>query len=454
MKTEPNITNTNAPSNRKSKTITKRFGAYQNGRITQTKLFPLALKTHVGCIIFAVCALFATGSAYADVITDWNAIMEETVASSDPVVQVRSAAITQLSVFEAVNAVVGDYKPYLSSIIAAPGASPEVAAIAAAHRALVALYPERASLLDDLQTRSLAAFPDGRAKDDGIAVGLAAANAILALRANDGFDAVVPYTPGRGAGYWQPTPPDFAPAFRPGFGQVTTFGIKNGAQFRSARPPALTSYSYARDYNEVKKFGDANTTARPKDRTDVARFYGVTEPVPLWNPAARQVSKAQDKTLSENARIFALLNLAMFDAAVSVFETKYFYNLWRPVTAIRAGDTDRNRGTDPDPNWLGLVISPPFPSYPSGHASLGGAVRRVLESVYGPDGHSIVLTHPLLPDVVLRYTSWKHITEDIDDARVFGGVHYRFDQEAGARQGWQVGGYVLRHKLTPVHRRY
>jgi PAP2 superfamily len=234
---------------------------------------------------------------------------------------------------------------------------------------------------------------------------------------------------------------------------VATFAIENGAQFRLGPPPALHSDKYARDYDEVKKVGDVNSTARPQDRTDVARFYAVTEPVPIYNPAARQVSAAQGKTLSQNARIFALLNIAIFDAAIAVFETKYFYNLWRPVTAIRAGDADRNRRTEPDPNWMPLIDTPPFPSYPSGHGGFGAAARRVLEEVFGADGHSITLTNPLLPSVVLHYKSWEQITNDIDEARIYGGVHYRFDQEAAARQGRRVGAYILRHKLRPVRKR-
>jgi PAP2 superfamily len=142
--------------------------------------------------------------------------------------------------------------------------------------------------------------------------------------------------------------------------------------------------------------------------------------------------------------------MAISDAAISVFETKYFYNYWRPVTAIRAGDTDNNRKTDPDPNWLPLIPTPPFPSYPSGHASFGGGARAVLERLFGEDGHSITLVNPAIPDVVLRYTSWEQITDDIDDARIYGGVHYRFDQEAAARQGRRIGLYILAHRLRPV----
>jgi membrane-associated phospholipid phosphatase len=204
----------------------------------------------------------------------------------------------------------------------------------------------------------------------------------------------------------------------------------------------------------VKRVGEVNSAERPKDRTDVARFYAVTDVLPLYNTAARQVSEAQGKTISENARIFALLNMAIFDGAIAVFDTKYFYNLWRPVTAIREGDRDKNRRTDPDPNWLPLIDTPPFPSYPSGHGGIGAAARRVLEEMFGEDGHTITLSNSLLPEVVLHYASWKQIADDVAYARIYGGIHYRFDQEGGASLGSQVGEYILRHKLRPVNGHY
>jgi hypothetical protein len=404
----------------------------------------------VGTGITLAFVLLGSSTAWTDPVIDWNQIMEETVATVDPALRTRSAAITQLAVFDAVNSIIGDYEPYVRRIPAPAGASPEAAAIAAAHRALLALHPDNAVTLGNLRASSLAAIPDGQAKNDGIAIGIAAADAILALRAHDCADKAAPYTLGTKPGEWQPTPPDFVPAYLPGWGQVVTFGIRNGAQFRAEPPPGLNTSKYARCYNEVKELGDVNSTARPPDRTNVARFYGVTEPIPIYNPAARQVSKTQGKTLSQNARIFALLAMAISDAAISVFETKYFYNYWRPVTAIRAGDTDNNRKTDPDPNWLPLIPTPPFPSYPSGHASFGGGARAVLERLFGEDGHSITLVNPAIPDVVLRYTSWEQITDDIDDARIYGGVHYRFDQEAAARQGRRIGLYILAHRLRPV----
>jgi hypothetical protein len=355
-------------------------------------------------------------------------------------------------VFEAVNAIVGDYQPYLGSVTAPPGASPEAAAVAAAHRALASLHPDQATSLDAHRVASLAAIADGPAKDAGIAVGEAAAVAVLAKRTDDGSDDDPPYTPGTAPGRYRPTPPDFSPAFRPGLGQVETFAIKSGAQFRVDPPPSLRSARYTRDYNEVKQVGELHSRNRPPNRAAVARFYAVNDAVQIYFPAARQVSQAQGRTLAENARIFALLGMAVFDAVVACFDSKYFYDFWRPVTAIHLADHDGNGKTDADADWASFVPTPPFPSYPSGNAAFGAAARRVLERTLGADGHAIRLASPLVPDVVLRYTSWKQFTDDGDDARIYGGVHYRFDQQEAARQGRRVGTYVLRHWLRPVRR--
>lgn len=409
------------------------------------------ISRQLGILIVAASALRGVdgGPVHADAVTDWNAVMQATVTPSNPFFQARSAAIVQLAVFEAVNAVVGDYQPYIGTVAAPPGASPDAAAIAAAHRTLVALYPGSAPALDPLRIASLAAIPDGPAKEAGIAAGEAAAAALLALRADDGSAqaAGVPYTPGTDPGDWRPTPPAGAPALLPGWGQVTPFGLQDGSQFRAPPPPALMTGKYAMDFNEVKLVGRADSPFRPQDRTDVARFYAAASPVQVWNQAARQASAAQGETLSGNARLFALLNMAIADGSIAVFDTKYFYSYWRPVTAIQAGDIDGNRLTDPDRAWLPLIVTPPFPSYPSAHATLSGAARAVLERAFGHEGLAITLSHPSVPGVVLSYTTWGQITDDIDDARVYGGIHFRYDQEVGARQGRQVGRYILRRYL-------
>jgi hypothetical protein len=395
-------------------------------------------------------ALIAAGprAARADDVTDWNEIMQATVAAppTNANFQARWAAIVQVAVFEAVNAIVGDYEPYLGVIEAPAWASPEAAAIAAAHRTLVTLRPSNTETLDGLRAASLAVIPDGPEKEAGILIGEEAAAAMLILRAGDGWDATVPYTPGTEPGDWQPAPPALAPAAQPHWGEVIPFGLEEGSQFRLRHPPALRSDEYAIDYNEVMLVGRIDSPLRPQDRTDVARFYAAASPVQVWNPAARQVSAAQGKTLSENARIFALLAMAMCDGSIAAYDTKYHFNFWRPVTAIRAGDQDGNKQTEADPDWLPLIPTPAFPSYASGHATLSGAARAVLERVFGEHGHEITLTNPTL-GIVLQYTAWDEITDDIDDARVFGGIHFRFDQEAGANQGRKVGRYIVRNFL-------
>jgi hypothetical protein len=387
-------------------------------------------------------------------VTDWNAIMEETAraASPNPAAAARAAVIMQVAVFEAVNSIVGDYEPYRRKIDAPPGASPEAAAVLAAHSVLTKLYADKAPQLDIERDKSLATIADGAAKTLGIAIGMAAAEAIIALRAGDGFEIDVPYAPGSKPGQWQPTPPDFTPAFMPGLGEVATFAIGNARQFRADPPPPLHSKRYARDYDEVKRVGEAQSTERSAHRARLAHFYDATDADGIYYPAARQISAARGRTLSQNARLFALLAMAIWDGAVACFETKYHFDLWRPTTAIRAAQTDGNDRTEPDPNWQPLVFTPPFPAYPSGHATFGRAARVILEHEFGLGGHSITLTNAKVPEIVLRYNSFKRITDDIDEGRIYGGAHFRFDQEAGALLGKRVGEHILRHMLRPACR--
>lgn len=404
-------------------------------------------------VLIAAIALFLAGTApaRADAVTDWNEIAETTVleATPDPYLRARSVTIAQVAVFEAVNAIVGGYEPWLGTVTAPPDATPEAAVIAATHHTLVTLYPDQASRLDTLRDQALDAIADGPSKQAGIAAGQAAAAAVLAARENDGSNDDTAYVPGTEPGRYRPTPPDHTPAFRPGLGEVTPFAIPDAARFRVPPPPHLRSRAYARDYDEVQRVGEAHSKERPTDRAEVARFYEAAD-TELYFDAARQVSRAQGRSLAENARGFALLGIAMFDAVVACFESKYYYDYWRPVTAIQLGETDGNRRTEPDAAWASFVFTPPFPSYPAGHASFGGAARYVLEQLYGKDGHAIVLTHPQVPDVVLHYDSWKRILDDVNDARVYGGVHFRFDQEAGSRQGHRIGRHVMRHWLRPL----
>jgi PAP2 superfamily len=398
--------------------------------------------------------LMSSSIARADVVLEWNAIMLNTMGGQipplNPFTQARFAAITHTAVFEAVNAITSEYEPYLGTIAAPRGASAEAAAVAAAHGVLKNYFPSNAVSLDAARETSLAAIPDGQAKNDGIAVGDAAAAAMIANRASDGSvppDFYIP--PSANPGEWQTTPPlcTAAGGALLHWRNVTPFGIQSSYQFRSDPPPTLTSNKYRKAYNEVKEVGELNSPTRPQDRTDVAWFFAVAIPVHLWSQAMSQVSVAQSKSLSENARAFALLMMAISDGLVSSMETKYHYVFWRPYTAIRAGDTDGNRKTDPDVAWTTFIPTPCFPSYPSAHASGSYAGRAIVEKIFGRGSHDITLSHPGIPDVILHYTKFSQITRDIDDARVYGGIHFRFDQEAGARQGRQVGTYVYKNNL-------
>ena len=417
---------------------------------------------------FGVCMLMATlllgpTVAKADAVLDWNLIAVNTAIANgqSPFAQARSAAIVQLAVFEAVNAITGDYQPYLGSIVAPHGASADAAAIQAAYHVLSTYFPASASTLLTARANSLALIPDGQAKSDGIATGDAAALAMIALRANDGSSPAQFKIPGPAVpGEYQATPScpvmngiQVGTLFQ--WQNVTPFGIPSVSDFLLDPPPALDSNQYAKTYNEVKAVGSAsaNSTERPQDRANVVLYYAASTPTQVFNQAARQVVAEEGwHSLSENARAFALINMAISDGAVTTFFNKYRYNFWRPETAIHAGDTDDNRKTDADPNWVPFIPAPCFPSYPSAHGTLSGAGAEVMRRLYGEAGHAITLSNPAVPTIVLHYGSFNQITDDISDARVYGGIHFRTDQDAGARLGRVVGTVVYKNNLRAMHR--
>jgi hypothetical protein len=412
------------------------------------------------CVLIAT--LFGSAVAKADVVLDWNVIAVNTAVANgqNPFAQARSAAIVQLAVFEAVNAITGDYRPYLGSIAAPHGASADAAAIQAAYRVLSTYFPASASTLLSARANSLALIPDGQAKSDGIATGDAAALAMIALRANDGSSPAQFKIPGPAVpGEYQATPScpivnGIAVGTLFQWQNVTPFGIPGVSEFLIDPPPALDSNQYAKTYNEVKAVGSAsaNSTERPPDRANVVLYYAATSPTQVFNQAARQVVAEEGRrSLSENARAFALINMAINDGAVTTFFNKYHYNFWRPETAIHAGDTDGNPKTDGDPNWVPFIPAPCFPSYPSAHGTLSGAGAEVMRRLYGEAGHAITLSNPAVPTIVLHYGSFRQITDDISDARVYGGIHFRTDQDAGARLGRAVGSAIYKNNLRRMH---
>lgn len=398
-------------------------------------------------------------TAAADVVLDWNAIAVNTAVANkqNPFAQARYAAIVQLAVFEAVNSITRKYQPYLGTITAPPDASPDAAAIEAAYQVLSTYFPASQPTLYADWTNSMQSIADGSAKADGIATGDAAAAAMIALRSNDGSSPPQFYPPGPPVpAAWQATPScpvvnGVAVGIAFQWQHVTPFGISSASDFLLDPPPALTSNEYAKAYNEVMTVGSLNSTQRPQDRTNVALFYAASSPTQVFNQAAEQVAMAQGRSLSDNARALALINMAMSDSLVASFLNKYHFNFWRPETAIHAGDSDGNPKTAGDPNWAPFITTPCFPSYPSNHGSASNGAAEVMRRIYGDDGVSITLTNPAVPTIVLQYTSFKQITDDISDARVYGGIHFRTDQVAGGHLGRAVGKTIYRHNLRPVH---
>ena len=399
--------------------------------------------------VIATAALVASAAvAHADTVLDWNAIA---VAASggNPFNQARILATTQLAVFEAVNAIEGGYEPYLGTIVAPTGASVDAAVITAAHGVLLAMAPGSATMVNGARVTSLAAIPDGPAKDGGIATGEAAAAAMLAARFDDGAVPAQFYVPTSSAPYqWQLTPSCSAlGGVLANWRYLKPFGIASAADFRAEPPPALTSVAYAKAYNEVMTVGRKVSDARPQDRTDVALFYAGTSPGYIMNMAARQIAAAQGRSLAENARALALINMAISDSAVASFETKYTYKTWRPETAIHNAHLDGNARTDADGSWEPLITAPCVPAYTSNHASLSSGGAEVLRRLYGEGEHAITIRNPEFPSLVYHYTTFNEILSDIDDARVYGGIHFRFDQDEGGRLGRAVATAVYKGNL-------
>ena len=401
---------------------------------------------HIALLI-AASAILACPIASADAVCDWNIKVGEIVVSAKmgPPPANRAMAIANTAVYEVVNAITKRYPAGALKLDAAPGASVDAAVAAANRTALAKLLPSQQAAIDSAYQAALAKVPDGSAKTSGIAAGEQAAAAVLAMRADDGAAAGETYRPQTAAGVYVPTVIPAAPHWP----QRKPWLMSSASQFRPGPPPALTSALWARDFNEVKSLGGKSNSRRTAEQTQIASFWEATLP-PIYNGIVLSVADVPGREVTQNARLFAAVAQAADDALLAVFDAKYHYSFWRPVTAIRNGDLDGNDGTDRDPAWLPLIATPAHPSYASGHATVSGAARAVLERAFGKDGHVITLTHPsptLPPGYALNYTAWDEITDDVDDARVYGGIHFRFDQEKGAHQGRQVGKYILRNYL-------
>jgi hypothetical protein len=387
-------------------------------------------------------------------VLDWNkellAIVNTPGAQPANIQPTWSFAILHTAVYDAVNAIDRSHEPYAISVRAPRGASETAAADAAAHLALVALYPAQQGALDGEYAAELAQVPDAPAKQAGIRIGETVARGLLAIRTGDGSNvAPLPFVPGANPGNYRPTPPNLAAPVFSTWGSVTPFVLDSGDQFRPAPPPALTSPQYASALNQVQSLGSATSTTRTAEQTVIGKFWA--PPIQnFWNQIAETVASSNHADLPTAARLFATLNLSIADSTIGLYDAKYTYQLWRPVTAIRLADSDGNSQTSADPNWLPLAGNTPAdPSYPGAHSTISAAGAEVLASFYG-DGQRFSVSSPALPGVTRSFTSFGAAAREAGLSRIYAGVHTRLDHQAGQRLGRAVAQFVLDNALQPV----
>jgi PAP2 superfamily len=386
---------------------------------------------------YASTGLLIGTLARADVVMEWNSAALDAIRDghTPPPIASRSLAIVHVSIYDAVNGIARTHEPYLVQSAVAASASREAAASAAAHGALINLFPAAAFSFDTLHAAILAAIPDGPQKIAGIVWGEFVANEILAARANDGSDAIVPPPAGSGPGVWVPTPPAFASYLLPQWGFVAPFAMNSSSQFRPPGSPSLDSEQYAADYKEVKELGAAVGSTRTEEQTEIALFWadgvGTETPPGHWNSIAQSIAVAQGNTLEENARLFALLNISMADAAISCWDAKYAFHFWRPVTAINFAE--------PNLNWASFIVTPPFPDYVSGHSTFSGAAATVLALFYGTEDLPFTTGSDFLPGVHRSFPTCLDAAEEAAMSRLYGGIHFRSANEDGLQAGISIG---------------
>jgi hypothetical protein len=427
---------------------------------------PFQVRRAMVLIAFAVSGLIATRPARADVITDWNENTQNAVktANTSPAATGRVFAIVHAAVFDAVNGIERRYVPYHVDFEAPDeGVSRRAAAIQAAYVALVNLFPSQKSAFDAQLAGSLAGIAEHGSSDDdsdlndaariarGIAWGQRVADDILAWRSTDGFSVKLdPYVGGTAPGQWRPTPPDFRTAVFQQMATMVPFALPSHSSFRPPGPPALASARYAFDFNEVKALGRRINSTRSAEQTQIAFFWD-DNGAAQWNRIAIAVAAQHHNTLSENARLFALLNIALADAAIVAWDGKYQYSFWRPATAIPLGDSDNNPLTTADPGWLPLrTLTPAHPEYPSAHSTSSGAAAAVLAAIFGDDTTFSATSDPL-PGVVRTWTRFSDAAAEVNDARVYFGIHFRSAVVDGRVAGEAVGNYVMAHVAQRRH---
>ena len=388
-------------------------------------------------------------AAAGNVITDWDEKAVSTLQTGTvppPPTAFRTMAILHVAMFDAVNSIEPRYKPYKTRLSATPDTSKEAAAAAAAAAVLIKLVPNAAADVQTTLTTYLATLPDGEPMSKGVQLGQEVAAKILDAREKDGASAADAYRPKTKPGVYIPTPITVGWQFT----TMPPFALTSPSQFRAKPPPSLKSAEWARDYNEIKELGAKNSTKRTARQTENARFWLLVGPL-AYNPLPRQIVIAKNMDLLDSARFMAFFSVAAVDAVIAVFDAKYKYEFWRPITAIRNGDIDGNPATERDASWQPIDATPMHPEYPCAHCIVSSSVAAVIRGLLGSDEiPEVSLTSPFVPGVTHRFTDLRAYTDEVANARICAGFHYRFSTVAGREMGQKIGAYVVKSVMQPA----
>jgi hypothetical protein len=406
--------------------------------ITSRSIFAAAI---VAGTIFTVPSL-----ASANVITDWDETASAIVAPMPPYMAQRLMAIVDVAMFDAVNSIERRYQPYLVQLASDPATSKEAAAAAAAATVLASIDPKTAEDMKTALARYLAAISDGQTKSDGVKLGEAVAIKVMEARANDGADAPDDYRPRTTAGVYVPTLLTAASMWP----QVKPWAMTSASQFRPDPPISLKSEEWAADFNELKDYGGKASAKRSELETETARFWLMVGPR-AYHPFVRNLMIAKQMSVAESARFIALVAVGLNDALIAVFDAKYHYNFWRPITAIRNGDIDGNPATNRDATWQPIDTTPPHPEYPCAHCILSGCVAGIVSTTLGAgEIPEVAMTSPTAPGITHRWTNMRNFTEEVANARIWAGFHYRFSTRVGTDMGIRIGKYTAESIMQPA----
>jgi len=392
----------------------------------------------------------------ANVILDWDAVMMSAIRldNSGPTLSTRNLAILHVAMYDAVFSIERTHQECVVRVVPSPGASAEAAAVAAGREVLTALYPSVQAQTDALFAGWQRAAPPGAATEDGLRLGRSVAQVVLEARAGDGSTTEVPYIPDDEPGSWRRTPPTFRPPLTPHWRYVRPFAIAALEPFLPPRPPVLSSEAYATALEEVRAIGASNSAIRTPEQREIAIFWSdfsyTAMPPGHWQEIASTIARERGTDLPGTARLMALLSVAQADAAIVCWEAKYRYNLWRPVTAIQRADVDGNAASAADPQWDSLLAAPPFPAYPSGHSTFSKAGAVVLAGFYQTDAIRFTASSDASPGVRRSYSSLSACADEVGLSRIYGGIHFAFDNDAGKASGEGVARFVLANVMLPL----